>query len=150
MIAAPMSTSLLEFMYLRYGSPISRFCADVVRISSGVLASRIHAAGLSAATAENRGPQLADPHEVLLGVPAGGGADRRLEHRVDLHRQVHAALGLRRVRHVEVLAEHHRRLVLGRRRPREHGVLLAGPHPGPPRLPAGEHDDVELAGEDLP
>ena len=88
MIAAPMSTSLLEFMYLRYGRPMRRLLADVVRISSGVLASRIHAAGLSAATSLKRDHSSLTAHEVLLGIAAGGGADRRLEHRVDLHRQV--------------------------------------------------------------
>ena len=54
MIAAAMSTSLLEFMYLRYGSPMRRLLGRRRADLLGVLASRIHAAGLSAATALNR------------------------------------------------------------------------------------------------
>ena len=54
MIAAAMSTSLLEFMYLVYGRPTIRLCKDGVRISSAVRAVRDHAEGLSAATWLNR------------------------------------------------------------------------------------------------
>ena len=52
--AAAWSTSLLEFMYLGYGSPIMRLAGPGVRISSADLGSWIHAYGLPAATAENR------------------------------------------------------------------------------------------------
>ena len=42
-------------------------CGDVVRISSAVLASRIQAYGLSAATSLKPRPQLADGDEVVVG-----------------------------------------------------------------------------------
>ena len=68
MIAAPMSTSLFEFMYLRYGRPIEAVArADVVRISSAVLASRIHACRVVGGDGAEPGPQLADRDEVLVG-----------------------------------------------------------------------------------
>ena len=50
MIAAAMSTSLLEFRYLVYGRPTIRLSADGVRISSAVLAWRDQAHGFCAAT----------------------------------------------------------------------------------------------------
>ncbi len=50
MIAAPMSTSLFEFMYFGYGNPIIRLLAVTVVISSGDFASRIQAYSLPAAT----------------------------------------------------------------------------------------------------
>ena len=62
-----MSTSLLEFMYLRYGSPTRRFRSDVVRISSADLASRIHAAGFAAATS------LKPAHSSLMATRCSSG-----------------------------------------------------------------------------
>ena len=50
--AAAWSTSLFEFMYFGYGSPIMRFDGPGVRISTADFCSWIHAYGLAAATVE--------------------------------------------------------------------------------------------------
>jgi hypothetical protein len=84
MIAAPMSTSLLSSWYLRYGSrqPVGR---DVVRISSATWRRGSTRRVVVGDGAEADHSSL-DAHEVVLGRPGGGGSDRALEHRIDLHR----------------------------------------------------------------
>ena len=82
--AAAWSTSLLEFLYLGYGSPIMRLDGPGVRISTADFASWIHAYGLAAATAE-AGPEIADPDLVLVDTLTGRRAQRGLEHGIELH-----------------------------------------------------------------
>ena len=53
MMAAPWSTAMLAVMSLVYGSEIIRLVPLGIVISSGLIASRIQALGLAAATAEN-------------------------------------------------------------------------------------------------
>ena len=150
MIAAPMSTSLFEFIDFGYGQSDHPVRSRVtVVISSGDLASRIHAYSLPAATwlrSDHSAPRW---REMLLGGPARRGPQRRLEHRIHLHRHVDAALGLRRQVHLEVVADHDRFVALGRLRPIERHPGLAGAHERPPRLAAGEDRHVELAGLDV-
>ena len=105
MMAAAMSTSLFEFMYFVYGSPIMRLCDDGVRISSAVVRlarPRVRVAGGD--LAEPR-PQLADRREGAPRATSRGRTDRGLEDRIDLHRHHQAALELGRVVHHEVLAD---------------------------------------------
>ena len=58
--------------------------------------------------------------------------------------------GLGRVGHVELVAEHHRRLVVRRGlAATQDDAFPAGPHAGAPRLAAGEDGDVEAPGGDV-
>ena len=94
--AAPMSTSLLEFISFGYGNPIIRFAGPTVVISSGDLRladPRVRVAGGDVAEV---GPQLAEVRLVLLDGAARSGAQRGLEHRVDLDRHDDADVRARR------------------------------------------------------
>ena len=120
MSAAAMSTSLFEFMYFRYGKPIIRLPRRDGRRSPRPSSRRwIHAYGLAAATAVKRAHSSLILRTCASTVSAGGGPDRGLEHRVHLHRQEDAPGDLARVAHLELLAEHDRRLVVRRLRPLE-------------------------------
>ena len=148
--AAPMSTSLLEFISLGYGAPIIRFAGPGVRISSAPCATGDQANGLPAATSENRA-HSSDRCTWWSAIerprrgPQGG-----LEHRVDLHGHAHTGGDLRRVAHVDAAAVH---VVgddaLGHVRPAEVDVVAPGPCPAPPRLAADEQGEIQLAALDL-
>jgi hypothetical protein len=70
--AAAMSTSLLEFIVFVYGNPIIRLVGPGVRICSAVIALRIQAFGLAAATWEKRAhsPLMAARCSSTLSPPA--------------------------------------------------------------------------------
>ena len=136
-----MSTSLFEFMYFGYGRPIIRFVGVGVRISSGDLASRHPRVRVAGGDLAEPGPQLADVRAgARRRVSPGGGAQRRLEHRVHLHRHARCP----RSGSAGWLIASSSPIIRGgssRRAPVGQSSVdlgLAGPHPGAPRLAAGE------------
>ncbi len=95
-------------------------------------------------------PQLGRAHLVIGERLPAMSAQRRLEHRVHLHRHDHTALELVRVVHLHLGPDEPRGLdLVGLLVPGEDGVGASCPHPRAPGLAAHQHRAVERPGEDL-
>ena len=83
--AAPMSTSLLEFINFGYGNPTIRLASVTVMISSAVFASWIHACGLRVRDLAESGVEPAEM-ALVLSTERPAVAEGGFEHWVDLDR----------------------------------------------------------------
>ena len=144
-----LSTSLLEFMYFGYGSPIMRFPGPGVRISSADFASWIQAYGFLRRPAENRDQSSLTRTRCASMLSPAGGPQRGLEHRVELDRHDEPPGQLAGRAHHQLVADR----ASGGASSGSFGHIsshrLAGPHPCPPRLASGQDGEIELAALDL-